>query len=153
MGPYADLPSPTHDERTTAMLAHLLMIFTWFVGPLILYLMKRESRFVAFHSLQALIFQAICSIFSIALTVGWFAVAIVTMIGQGSTGHPSGPPVGFFIFFGLFWIVWMGMWVLTLVLGIIYTIKATNGEWAGYPVIGAWARRIVLGARAPTERA
>jgi uncharacterized Tic20 family protein len=60
VAPDYDLPSPSHDERTTAMLARLLMIFTWFIGPLILYLVKRESRFVAFHSLQALIFQAFC---------------------------------------------------------------------------------------------
>ncbi len=146
MNPSDDFPPPTHDERTTAMLAHLLMIFTWFLGPLILYLVKRESRFVAFHSVQALIFQAFASILSIVMMVGWFIVMIFTSATQSGPGHPSAPPVRVFVTFGLVWILWMACWVLTLVLGIIYTIKAANGEWAGYPVIGRWARRIVFGA-------
>ena len=153
MAPDYDLPSPSHDERTTAMLARLLMIFTWFIGPLILYLVKRESRFVAFHSLQALIFQAFCSALSIVMMVSWFLVMIGTAATQGGSGHPSGPPpVAFFVTFGLIGILWMGVWVLTLVLGIVYTIKATNGEWAGYPLIGRWARHIVLGRALPTKK-
>jgi len=28
------------------------------------------------------------------------------------------------------------------VLGIVYGIKASKGEWAAYPVIGRWARRL-----------
>lgn len=144
MQTYNDLPTPTQEERTTAMLAHLLMIFTGFIGPLVLYFVKRESRFIAFHSVQALIYQCFAFLFSMALIVGSFVIFVVMMAVGNKAEHPSGPPAGFFIFFGSFWIVWMGFWVLTLVLGIIYTIKASNGEWAGYPVVGTWARRIVL---------
>ena len=33
-------------------------------------------------------------------------------------------------------------WVVNLVLGIVFGIKANRGEWAAYPVIGRWAHRI-----------
>ena len=49
--------TPNQDEKMTAMVAYVLQIFTWFVGPLVIYFVKRDSRFVKFHALQALIFQ------------------------------------------------------------------------------------------------
>jgi len=38
-----------------ALLVHVLAIFSGFLAPLIFYLVKKDSRFVAFHSLQVLI--------------------------------------------------------------------------------------------------
>jgi hypothetical protein len=37
----------------------------------------------------------------------------------------------------------MGMWVFTMVIAIIYSIKAGGGERAEYPLLGAWARRVM----------
>jgi len=37
----------------------------------------------------------------------------------------------------------MGMWVVMLVVAIVYGIKAGNGEWAEYPVLGALARHFL----------
>jgi hypothetical protein len=37
----------------------------------------------------------------------------------------------------------MGGFATSLTLGIIYCLKAMGGEWAGYPIIGRWAERIV----------
>jgi uncharacterized protein len=54
--PASNLPvAPTADERTMALLVHVLAIFSGFLAPLIFYLVKKDSRFVAFHSLQVLI--------------------------------------------------------------------------------------------------
>ena len=56
--PYSG-PQSIQEERTWAMLAHLLGFLTSVIGPLIIWLIKRkQSSFVAFHSLQALLFQA-----------------------------------------------------------------------------------------------
>src|SRR5437660_11609342 len=59
-------PVPTQDERTMAMLAHVLAIFSSFIAPLVVYLLKKDSRFVSFHSLQVLIWHA-----AFALTCFW----------------------------------------------------------------------------------
>ena len=37
----------------------------------------------------------------------------------------------------------MGIWVATIVIAVIYSIKAGRGEWAEYPVVGGWARRVL----------
>ncbi len=48
-----------------------------------------------------------------------------------------------FVLFPLFWLSAMGGWALVLVLAIVYGMKAGRGEWAGYPVLGNLARRLV----------
>jgi len=30
-----------------------------------------------------------------------------------------------------------------VILGILYTIKANNGEWSSYPIIGQWVKRFL----------
>ena len=52
MGPEI-APPPTPDERTLAMLAHILQTFSCFIGPLVIYVVKRDSRFVAFHVISS----------------------------------------------------------------------------------------------------
>ncbi len=50
--------SPSKDECNLAMLAHLLGVFTGFVGALVLWLVKREeSGFAAQEAREALNFQ------------------------------------------------------------------------------------------------
>ena len=52
-----NLIEPTLDERTMAILAHMLQIVGLWIAPLIIFVIKRESRFVSFHALQALLLQ------------------------------------------------------------------------------------------------
>ena len=125
----------TQDERNMAMLAHLLQIFTGFLGPLVLFLVKREqSKFVAYHALQALVWQIA---YSACLFVGVFATIALAIV---TNPHNSN---GFPVFFLFFWLLAMGGGLLNFVLGIVFTIKAYNGEWSSYPIIGPWVRRHV----------
>jgi uncharacterized membrane protein len=138
------LPSPTQDERTNALLVHVLAIFSGFIAPLIFYLVKRDSRFVAFHSLQVLIWHAA---YAVIFFVG-LIMAFVFMVSSMAT-HPHGapneaPPFAFFGIFGLVWLWGMGGWVLNVVLGIVFAIKANHGEWAKYPVIGDFVLQRIL---------
>ena len=59
--------APTKDECTMAMLAHLLQVFSGFIGPLIIFIVKKDSKFVKYHSLQCLIWQAAYVVIGIAL--------------------------------------------------------------------------------------
>jgi len=136
-----NLTPPTQDERLLALLAHILQIVSWFIGPLVIFLVKRDSLFVRFHALQALLWQAV-------LVVGWgigmvgFMVAIfVTIATQPQNPHPNASPTAFFLGAFGFWLLMMGAMVLNLVLGIVYGIKANNGEWARYPLLGRLAWR------------
>lgn len=80
--------------------------------------------------------------------VAWFVLIFVTIAMHPHPGPSNGPPIAIFIFFPLIWLFFAGGWATTLVLGIVYGIKANQGLWARYPIIGRWAYRL-----APVERA
>ena len=100
---------PTQDERTLAILAHILTIFGWIFAPLIIYLLRKdESSFVRHHALESLNFQitlTICLIASIPL--------VFVLIG-----------------ILLLWIIP----ILALILVIVATIKASENKLYRYPI-------------------
>jgi len=135
--PYA----PADDEKSMALLAHVLQLVGWWIAPLIIFLVKRESRFVSFHALQALFLQILVLVVWVAGMVGFFVLMFLTIPANAPKNAPP-PPVVFL--FPLIWVGAMGVWVVMLVAAIVYGIKAGRGEWAAYPILGALARRIVL---------
>ncbi|KMK97451.1 DUF4870 domain-containing protein [Rossellomorea marisflavi] len=63
-------PMPTSDEKLMAMLIYLTSFFTTFIGPLIIWLMKREdSEFVDFHGKEYLNFLISYTIYSIVASL------------------------------------------------------------------------------------
>lgn len=132
----------TSDERTMGVLAHVLQVVGWWIAPLIIFLIKRESRFVSFHALQALLLQILYMLFMAVFMVVWFAGFFV-MMSHMPEGKNAPPPPAFFILMPLIWLGWMGMWVVMLVVAIVYGVKAGRGEWAEYPLLGRLARKIL----------
>ncbi|KAF1710679.1 hypothetical protein CSC70_06705 [Pseudoxanthomonas kalamensis DSM 18571] len=107
-------PAPTgaapQEERTMAMLAHLLGIITWFIGPLIIWLMNKDKNpnsFVSDQAKEALNFQ---------ITLG-----IVYLIGI----------ILSVIVIGIFINMLAGL--AGLIFAIIGGIKANGGEAYRYP--------------------
>ena len=123
-----------------ATLAHVLQLVGWFIAPLIIFFIKRESRFVSFHALQAIFLQLVYMLVWMGFMVVWFAFIFGTAFGGGRHGPP--PPI-FFVVIPLVWLFAMAIWLGLLVTAIVYGIKAGKGEWAAYPVIGRWARRVL----------
>jgi uncharacterized protein len=133
----AGLEVPTEDERTMALLTHLLSAFTGIIGPLVIFCVKQNSRFVRFHSLQALIWHAIYLGLVFIFMAVFFAGMMASIIHNPPQPHSQEPPM-FVFFFPLIWLGFMGGWVLNVILGVVYAIKANRGEWATYPVFGKW---------------
>lgn len=112
--------APNNDEKTLAMLAHLLAIFTAFIGPLVIYLVKKkQSAFVAKQSKEALNFW-------ISICLATFAMFFVSII------------VGFIPFLGIvvFFLVMLGITALgiyALVMYIVAAIRANDGVDFKYP--------------------
>ena len=99
-----------------AMLAHLLAVFTGFLGPLILYLVKKdEDEFIRFHTLQAVYFELLVMAATFACIPLFLVLIGILLLPAVAIG--------------------------ALVLNIIACIKANDGEWYGYPFAGSWARR------------
>jgi uncharacterized Tic20 family protein len=77
---------PRQDERSIAMLAHLLGIFTQFLGPLIIWLIKKDSsEFINDQAKEALNFQItfilawIISGILVAAVIGCFLLPVVAI--------------------------------------------------------------------------
>jgi len=96
---------PTSDEKTLALLSHVLTFVFPILAPLIIYLLKKdESSFVAYHAKESLNFQI--SLFIICF------VLFITIVG-----------------ILLLWVVG----ILALVLVIVATIRASEGKLYRYP--------------------
>jgi uncharacterized Tic20 family protein len=90
------------------MLAHLLGIFTHFVGALIIWIIKKDdSPFVATEAKEALNFQ-------ITLFIGFFIAGILCVILIG------------FVMFPL-------LYLLNIVFSILGAIAASKGQHYRYP--------------------
>jgi len=106
------------DERTFGMLAWLLAALAWWLGPLIIYMIKKdESKFAAFHGMQALFF----SIFTTVLLV---VSGMLVMCWIGALLAP---------------LVWLGH----VIVSVIWCLKANKGEWAELPLVADWAKNVV----------
>ena len=136
------LIEPTLDERTMAILAHMLQIVGLWIAPLIIFVVNRKSRFVSFHALQALLLQ-VAYLFLMGIGICfWFGAVVLTMVSAHAAGSSSSPPA-FFIFMPMLWLDWMGIWGAMVVIAIVYGVKAGRGEWAEYPYLGRIARNIL----------
>jgi uncharacterized Tic20 family protein len=134
-------PEPVQDERTMATLAHALSMLG-FLAPLIIFLIKRQSRFVSFHALQALLWHITYLVLVMVAMVAFFMFVIFTFVAHPSA-KDAAPPLGLFVFFPLWWLAIMAGSIINLVLAIVYAVKAGQGEWANYPIFGPLARKIL----------
>jgi hypothetical protein len=72
------------------------------------------------------------------VVMGIFMVSIFSSIIHNPPQPHSQAPPGFLFFFPVIWLFFMGGWVVNLILGVVYAIKANRGEWATYPIYGKW---------------
>jgi uncharacterized Tic20 family protein len=137
-----DLPisGPTQYERNWASLAHLTILLTVVVGastsgagavvallvPLAMYLyFGGRSRYVAYHALQATVFQAAGALLYVLLAGGVAAaIAIAWVIA------------------GVLSVVLIGFALMPFALGLTllggYALAAMPLLWLGYGLVGAW---------------
>ena len=103
------LSTPTSDERTMGILAHILSLVIGILGPLIIYLIKKdESQFVRENAKESLNFQ-------LTMLLCYFVSGILAFIFIG------------FVLIGL-------LVVADLVLVIVASIKASESKIYRYPV-------------------
>src|SRR5215471_16352184 len=93
------LSAPTPDERSMGLLVHVLSIFTGFWAPLIIYIVKRDSKFISFHALQSLLWHLLYMIVSFIFVFGMIFVFMGTVISRVAAQHGPGaaPPPGIFL--------------------------------------------------------
>ncbi len=71
------------DEKTMALLAHILAIVTWFVGPLIIWIIKKDqSEFIRKHALEALAFSLTVTVVNILAGILIYLLMLIIWIGS-----------------------------------------------------------------------
>ena len=71
-------PDVSKEEKTFGMLCHLTAILTGFLGPLIIWLVKKdESQYVDYHGREALNFAITATIAFVGLMIGVVVVSFV----------------------------------------------------------------------------
>ena len=109
IGSWEDPPyMPTSEERTQAILSHILNLVAPLLAPLIIYVIKKdESKFVADHAKESLNFQ-------ITIIIGYI-IGVVTAL----------------FLVGIFILMFLGL--VELVLIIVATVKASDNKIYRYP--------------------
>lgn len=100
---------PTSDDKIWAVVAHLSVFLSTFIGPLLVILIFQDkSKFIKYHAVQALVFQVV-------MVVAAVVVSIITTITCGFGGVLYVP-----LMFG-FLVPLYGAYV------------ANDGKWEGLP--------------------
>lgn len=105
---FAPTTVPSSEEKTMAILSHILVLVSSFIGPLIIYLVKKESSsYVAEHARESLNFQiTMCILYVVSGILVFVLIGIL-----------------------LLWLLSIANFVLV----IIATIKASENKMYRYP--------------------
>ena len=97
---------PTNDEKTLALLSHVLTFIAPVLAPLIIYLVKKdESAFIAYHAKESLNFQITMILVVIILVVTIIGILLLWLVG-----------------------------LISVVLVVIAAIRASEGKLYKYPL-------------------
>ncbi len=135
--PAVALSAVPHGERVLAS-ASYFSAFTgfWFVVPGVVYLWKgKESHFLGFHALQAVMLQV--AVVPVAFAGIGLAYAFAALIGL--IGSPAASIMGMIVFFTIF-----GLAVTVPMASFVWLgLCALRGQPRSLPLLGRWANAVL----------
>jgi uncharacterized membrane protein len=117
------------DSKVIAAIAYFFGILI----ALVVYLIKKEDRYVRFHAMQAILFDIAIMVLSIPLTIAIFVGFFIAAASQSG------------IVLIVFWAAIMGFALLSMLLRLVFAFKAFTGSRFKLPIIGAHAEKIASG--------
>ena len=138
----------TKDEKLFALFAHLSVILGGIVIPFVFWLTNKDkSKFVTYHSLQALWLHLSFLCLIILWIIAFFSLAFGFIYSIPSIAHKSsGPPLFLLI---LMIVLYASIFLILLVyygFGIYLAVKSYEGNLTRYPIIGKRVYKHVYGA-------
>jgi uncharacterized Tic20 family protein len=141
----------TSEERLLGLFSHLSIFLGGIVLPIIFWALNKEkSKFVTYHSLQAIFFHmayiAIIIMLVFILVGGGIGIGLLTAGAKVLDNNSTMPAIFvvlIVIFYFLLFVVMFGF----IIYGIYMGVKAYQGELRRYPVIGNIVYRKVYGER------
>ena len=126
--PPAGKSSTGLDENIAALLSY---VFGW-VSGLIFFLIEKDSRFVRFHAMQSILFNALIVVIAVVLGIG--ITVLVFILGQLSGALAGIASLLSFLF-------WLLFGLLIFVAFVLLLIKAFQGQMFKLPIIGDYAEK------------
>jgi len=134
------------NDRMLAMFAHLSMFFGSLVVPLIFWAINKDkSRFVSFHSLQALFFHIVYTVVLVFLVIFVAVVGVLAgLIKPESSGPPEMGAIQIIVILALSVFV-LGIVFGSVALAIINAVSAYKGGMKKYPIVGNMVYKRIYG--------
>jgi uncharacterized Tic20 family protein len=145
------MEKPISDEKVLAALAHASVLFAFFgpVGPTLIWVFQRnKSKYVRFHALQAMGYQALAFwLWFIGIFVVIFGGILVTALVSGFLMENTSSDASFipFILQPVIFVGMFGLWGLFFIVGIIGAIFCIIDRDFNYPLIGRWLKGKLFG--------
>lgn len=141
--------SLTSEEKMFALLSHLSVIIGGIILPIIFWaLQKDKSKFVRFHSLQAIFYHITiaCIIFICVFLLVLGIVLSALLLGTSQSNnhdilHPAVFSLSIILFYAVFFIILLA----NIAYGIYLGVKAYEGRLIKIPIIGNIIYRKVYG--------
>jgi len=124
---------PTEESRLIAAISYVLGV----VVAVLVFLLRKDDRFTKFHSAQAIMFDLAIMLFS--GVVGVALIALLFVFGLATMG------IGFFLGFGVVWLLFFAMGGLILLARLFLAYKAFTGGMLKLPLLGDHAEKIANG--------
>jgi len=142
---------PTSDEKLLAMLSHLSIFLGGVILPIIIWATQKDkSKFVRFHSLQAIFFHIAYVVIIVFFAIVFVGIMLVSGFGLGifdASNTDAGEGMSAFvaimmvvIYGGIFLLIFLGIGY-----GIFLAVKAYKGDLIKIPVIGNIVYKKVYG--------
>lgn len=146
MDPQTEQTNTTQDERMLAMFAHLSMFFGSLIIPLIFWAINKDkSKFVTFHSLQALFFHIAYTVILVFIVIFVAVIGIAAGLivpGQSGPSHVGALHIIVILALG---VIVMGFVFGSVAIAIINAISSYKGGMKKYPIVGNIVYKKVYG--------
>jgi uncharacterized membrane protein len=107
-----------------------------FLIAIIIYLLKKEDRYVRFHAAQAILFDICIMVASVVLAVAMIGIFFVVGIATGGIG---------FILFPILWVGMIGYAFILFIARLYFAYRAYKGNAFQLPIVGPQAAKMAAG--------
>lgn len=142
---------PTSDERLLGMLAHLSIFLGGIILPIIIWATQKDkSKFVRFHSLQAIFFHIAYAAIIVIFVLVFAGIMLASGFGLGMFDDPSYSDGGDLPMFMVIMMILIYGGIFLMIFGgigyaIYVAVKTYKGDLIRIPVIGNIVYKKVYG--------
>ncbi len=140
-------PELTDTDKLLAMFAHLSIFFGSLWIPLIFWAIYREkSKFVSFHSLQALFFHIVYVVVMVVLVMFVAVVGMLAGLIKKGGGAPDTPDALQIIIILALGVVVLGFIFGSIAYAVYLALNSYKGGMKKYPIVGNIIYKRLYGA-------